>query len=286
MTELDLVRWIRARGRGIGDDCAVLPGRRGNDMLVTTDMLIEDVHFRRTDPPALVGHRALARGLSDIAAMGGVPRWCLLSLAVPEWASTAWTKRFFTGLVDLARIHKTHLVGGDTSHAKQAAADIVVIGEAPQGEALRRNGANVGDGIYVSGALGGAGARNYAPVKVEPRLMLGRFLRKRATACMDVTDGLSLDLHRLCVESGVAAVIDHPLPVAHGATLEQALYAGDDYELLFTTREELPRSYRGLPLTRVGSIVKGSAGRIGLFGLRHTPKGYDHLGTAKEPSRQ
>lgn len=287
MTELDLVRWIRARGRGIGDDCAVLPGGRGNNMLVTTDMLIEDVHFRRADPPALVGHRALARGLSDIAAMGGVPRWCLLSLAVPEWASAAWTKRFFAGLLDLAKLHKTPLVGGDTSHARQAVADIVVIGEAPRGEELRRSGARPGDGIYVSGALGGAGARNYAPVKIEPRLALGRFLRKkRATACMDITDGLSLDLHRLCVESGVAAVIDHPLPVVHGATLEQALHAGDDYELLFTAREEPPRSYRGLALTRIGSIVKGPAGRLELFGRRHTPKGYDHLGSPKERSRK
>ena len=127
MTELELVGWIRARGRGIGDDCAVLPGGRGNDLLITTDMLIEDVHFRRADPPALVGHRALARGLSDIAAMGGVPRWCLLSLAVPAWAKPAWIKRFFTGLLALAKQHRTLLVGGDTSHARQAAADIVVV---------------------------------------------------------------------------------------------------------------------------------------------------------------
>ncbi len=285
MTELDLVRWIRARGRGIGDDCAVLPGGRGNDLLVTTDMLIEDVHFRRGDPAALVGHRALARGLSDIAAMGGVPRWCLLSLAVPEWASAAWTKRFFAGLLDLAKTHRTQLVGGDTSHAKQAVADIVVIGEVAHGEELRRSGARPGDGIYVSGALGGAGARNYALVKIEPRLALGRFLRKRATACMDITDGLSLDLHRLCTESRVAAVIERPLPVAHGATLDHALHAGEDYELLFTAREESPRSYRGLALTRVGSIVAGPAGRIELFGRRHTPNGYDHLGDPRERAR-
>ena len=100
MTELGLVQWISARGKGIGDDCAVLPGGRGNDLLVTTDMLIEGVHFRRGDPAGLVGHRALARGLSDIAAMGGAPRWCLLSLAVPEWATSMWVKRFMTGLID------------------------------------------------------------------------------------------------------------------------------------------------------------------------------------------
>ncbi len=281
MTELELVRWIGARGRGIGDDCAVLPGGHGNDLLVTTDMLIEDVHFRRNDPPALVGHQALARGLSDIAAMGGEPRWCLLSAAWPEWATPAWIKRFFAGLLALAKQHRTHLVGGDTSHARQAAADIVVIGEAPHGEELRRSGAKPGDGIYVSGALGGAGVRNYAPVKIEPRLALGRFLRSRATACMDITDGLSLDLYRLCTASRAAAAVDRPLPVAKGATLEQALQSGDDYELLFTAREEPPRSHRGVPITRIGSIVRGPAGRIDLFGARHTPKGYDHLGSGK-----
>ena len=173
-------------------------------------------------------------------------------------------------------------MGGDTSHASTAAGDIVVIGEAPHGEALLRSGAQPGDGIYVSGALGGAGVRGYSPVKIEPRLGLGRFLRGRASACMDLTDGLSLDLHRLCVASRVSAVIDRPLPVAHGATLEQALHAGDDYELLFTAPGKPPRSHRGLPLTRIGSIVRGPAGRIELFGLKHSPRGYDHL--AKLPA--
>jgi len=266
VTEIELVRWIRARGKGIGDDCAVLPG----GLIVTTDMFIEDVHFRRGEPPALLGHRALARGLSDIAAMGGVPRWCLLSLAVPEWAKPAWVKRFFTGLLDLAKRYRTQLVGGDTSHAKQATADIVVIGS---DGGLLRSGARPGDGIYVSGVLGGV------PKKFEPRIALGRFLRNRATACMDITDGLSLDLHRLCTESRAAAVLDRPLPVAHGATLEKALHWGEDYELLFTAREEPPRSHRGVPITRVGTIVRGPAGRIEFFGRPHTPRGYDHLGS-------
>jgi thiamine-monophosphate kinase len=158
-----------------------------------------------------------------------------------------------------------------------------VIGEVPRGEELRRTGARPGDGIYVSGGLGAAAVRNYRPVKVEPRLALGRFLRPRATACMDITDGLSLDLHRLCMASGVAAVIDHPIPVAPGASLEQALHGGDDYELLFTARKAPPGSHRGLPITRIGSIVGGTAGRIELFGRRHVPKGYDHLRSRGKP---
>jgi len=281
VNELGLVSWIAARGKGIGDDCAILPGGRGNDLVITTDMMLEAVHFGRADPPALVGNRTLARGLSDIAAMGARPRWCLLSLAVPEWATEAWTKSFYEGLLLLAKQHRTHLVGGDLSHARAAAADIVVIGEAPRGAALLRSGARPGDGIYVSGALGAAGARKYAAAQVEPRLALGRWLRGTASACMDITDGLSLDLHRLCLASRVSAAIDRPLPVAPGATFEHALSAGDDYELLFTAPGRIAARHRGLALTRIGTITRGAPGRIELFGKPHSPRGYDHLAAAK-----
>lgn len=277
MTELGLIHWIRRRGHGIGDDCAILPGGRGQELLVTTDMLIEDVHFRRGHKPELIGHKALGRGLSDIAAMGGTPRWCLLSLALPPWASTAWTRRFYNGLLALAKRHRTKLVGGDLAHSDRLMADIVVIGEAPRSAILRRDGARPGDGIYVTGVLGAAGVRNYAPTLFEPRIATGRFLHGRASACMDLTDGLALDLHRLCLESKAAAVIDRPLPVAHGATLTQALEAGEDYELLFTAPAEPPRSHRGLPITRIGTIVRGRAGTLELFGRRLAPKGYDHF---------
>lgn len=277
MTELSLIRWIRGRGHGIGDDCAILPGGRGLELLVTTDLLIEDVHFRRAHRPELVGHKALGRGLSDIAAMGGTPRWCLLSLALPPWATAAWTKRFYNGLLALAARHRTKLAGGDLAHSNRLTADIVVIGEAPREAILRRSGARRGDGIYVTGVLGGAGVRNYAPTPFEPRLATGRFLRGRASACMDLTDGLALDLHRLCLESKLAAVIDRPLPVANGATLTQVLEAGEDYELLFTAPAEPPRSHRGLPITRIGTMVRGKPGNLELFGRRLTPRGYDHL---------
>lgn len=284
MTELGLVRWIRDRGHGIGDDCAILPpGGRGRELLVTTDLLIEGVHFRRTHQPELVGHKALGRGLSDIAAMGATPRWCLLSLALPPWATTAWTKRFYSGLLALAKRHRTKLVGGDLAHSNRLTADIVVIGEAPRTAILRRDGARPGDGIYVTGVLGAAGVANYAPTLFEPRLVTGRFLAGlRATACMDLTDGLALDLHRLCLESKAGAVIDRPLPVAHGATLTQALEAGEDYELLFTASAEPPRSHRGLPITRIGTIVSGRPGTLELFGRRLAPKGYDHFKKKKQ----
>lgn len=286
MNEIELVKWIgRQRGvEGLGDDCAILPGGRGSEILVTTDMLIEDVHFRRRHAPELVGHLALARGLSDIAAMGGIPSACLLSLALPKWTTDDWVQRFYAGLLKLARRHKTPLAGGDISHSVKLTADIVVIGECPRQWILRRGGARPGDGIYVSGGLGGAGVRKYEPVAFEPRIALGHFLSNsfanadwQITACMDITDGLALDLHRLCVESKVAAVIDRPLPVAPGATLKQALSAGEDYELLFTGDGEIPEWHEGVPLTRIGTIAKGRPGAMTLFGQPLEPRGYDHL---------
>jgi thiamine-monophosphate kinase len=269
MTELERVRWIARLGRGIGDDCAILPN--GNqDLLLTTDLFLEDVHFRREQPAGVLGHRALARGLSDIAAMGGTPRSFLVSLALGAWSSPAWMQRFYQGMLKLARKYRCDLVGGDLSHQEKVAVDIVVVGAVPRGSALRRDTARPGDAIYVSGTLGGQ------PASPEPRIPLGRYLRRRATACMDLSDGLSIDLHRLCLASRVAAVIDRPLPIAQDATLDDALGRGEDYELLFTTREPL-RFYRGLPLTRIGTIIKGRPGSVTLFGLPMKISGYDHF---------
>lgn len=270
-SELELVEWLRARGPAIGDDCAVLPspGSR-HDLLVTTDFLIEDVHFLRRHPPRRIGHRALARGLSDIAAMGGTPRWCFISLALAEWAGDRWVKSFYDGLLLLAARYATALAGGDLSRSSRVTADIVVIGIAPRGKALLRSGAKPNDAIYVSGVLGGS------PALPEPRIALGRSLRSRATACMDLSDGLSLDLHRLCRESNAAAVIDRPLPVARGATLEQALHAGEDYELLFTSPRRIG-AFQGLPVTRIGTIVDGPPGSMTLFGRPLAPGGWDHF---------
>jgi thiamine-monophosphate kinase len=194
----------------------------------------------------------------------------LVSLALADWTGACWVQRFYAGANKLARRHRCALVGGDLAHSAQAAVDIVVIGSAPRGTALRRSTARPGDAVYVSGALGGQ------PSLPEPRLELGRYLRSRATACMDLSDGLSIDLHRLCLESRVAAVIDRPIPAAPGVTLEYALHRGEDYELLFTSPRRLG-AFRGLPLTRIGTIVKGAPGKISLFGLPLAPLGYDHF---------
>ncbi|HEY1203966.1 MAG: thiamine-phosphate kinase [Bryobacteraceae bacterium] len=297
MNELELLKRIAARAPGhglalgIGDDCAIYrPRGAAEDLLFTTDMTIEGVHFRReTHPPEALGWKTLARGLSDIAAMGGTPRFCLLSLAIAPWADERWIDRFYGGLLLLARKYGVALAGGDLAHAERVACDIVVCGSVARGKALRRDGARPGDHIYVSGRLGGSalglqtssGAAWKKHLKPEPRIALGRFVREklRATACMDLSDGLSLDLYRLCQASGVAAQLDGPIPIFRGATLDQALDGGEDYELLFTVRPrvQVPRSFEGLPLARIGTIREGRPGWVEVEGRPLPPRGYDHF---------
>lgn len=274
---------------GIGDDCAIYRSRGATeDLLFTTDMLIEDVHFRRsTHKAADTGWKALARGLSDIAAMGGTPRFCLVSLALPDWADSRWVDGFYRGLLELAGRETTPLAGGDLAHAEKLSCDIIVCGAVSRGMALRRDGARPGDAIYVSGLLGGsaaglAGAPGKARrrhLRPEPRLALGRFLRTMgATACMDLSDGLSIDLHRLALASGLAAEIGEP-PRFPGATLEHALHGGEDYELLFTApaKTMVPAAHEGLPLRRIGMMRKGRPGAVRLNGSPLAPLGYDHF---------
>jgi thiamine-monophosphate kinase len=274
---------------GIGDDCAIYRPRRGEDLLFTTDFLIEDVHFRReTHPPESIGHKALARGLSDIAAMGGEPRFCLLSLALPGWAGTSWTGKFFGGLLGLAFRHRTVLAGGDLARSERLVCDIVVCGAVPKNKALHRSKARPGDEIYVSGELGASalgmvkrkGGAWHRHLRPQPRLALGRFLLEslRATAAIDLSDGLSSDLQRLCRASAVAAEIGMP-PRYRGATVAQALHGGEDYELLFTVKPgtEVPSEHDRLRLTRIGKIRKGTPGEVILSGKLLEARGYDHF---------
>jgi thiamine-monophosphate kinase len=280
---------------GIGDDCAIFRQRGATeDLVFTTDMLIEDVHFRReTHRPQDAGWKALARGLSDIAAMGAAPRFCLVSLALAPWVDAKWVDGFYRGLLRLAGREKTVLAGGDLGRAAKAMCDIVVCGSAPRGKALRRDGAHAGDAIYVSGALGGSalglsqldvkkgsGKARRRHLQPEPRIALGRFLRERvrATAAMDLSDGLSLDLHRLSLASHLSASIEAP-PLFPGASLEQALHGGEDYELLFTAgaRTKVPGAFEGLPLTRIGTMRKGRPGAVFFDDAPLARLGYDHF---------
>ena len=280
---------------GIGDDCAIYRGRGASeDLLLTTDLLIEGVHFlRSTHRAADIGHKALARGMSDVAAMGGEPSFCLLSLALPTAISAKWIDSFYSGLLELAEAHGVVLAGGDLARATQITCDIVCVGTVPRGQALLRRGAHPRDLIYVSGALGGSalglatnrGAARQRHLRPEPRVALGRYLRKvlHATAAMDLSDGLSIDLARMCQASGTSALLDHvrlfPGAVFPGATMEQALHGGEDYELLFAVRPEarVPSAFHGIPLTRIGTMLKGPEAGVLLDGKPLPVLGHDHF---------
>ncbi|HUB18719.1 MAG TPA: thiamine-phosphate kinase [Acidobacteriaceae bacterium] len=287
----------RAVRTGIGDDCAILRPKAGYEICVTTDFTLEERHFRRAwHPPESVGHRCLARGLSDLAAMGAEPLAVFLSLAVPARLPSAWVDRFLHGFLALARRHRVALAGGDTAESAAVgktrdgliAADVVAIGQAPRGRAVLRSGARPGDAIYVTGALGGAAAefaqlaktpRRFAGLTKaepghphlypEPRLEAGLRLRELAHAMIDESDGLSTDLTHVCEESDVAAVIEEALlPIDPRAAraqnpLEVALHGGEDYELLFTApaAARIPRRLAGTPVHRIGSMVRRASGK-------------------------
>jgi thiamine-monophosphate kinase len=296
--ELALIEYIQQKfasrpGRslrlGIGDDCAILSPTQGTEVLVTTDFTLEGRHFRRDwHSPESVGHRCLARGLSDLAAMGATPTAAFLSLALPSGLSRSWTERFFHGLQALADRYSVPLAGGDTAEAPGEAilADIILIGSAPAGRALRRTGARAGDLLYVTGALGGAAAEldrmragkvrlmksgsweRHPQMFPEPRIALGeRLLAKGwASGCMDLSDGLSTDLAHLCRASGVSAEVDaaalpmHPLAAKLGAAaaLQAALHGGEDYELLFAAPKaaKVPAQIAGVAVTAIGRITR------------------------------
>jgi len=314
---------------GIGDDCAVLRfaprgrrsrggergGRRGaeqvpkNDTLVTTDFTLEGIHFRRDWHSAeSVGHRCLARGLSDIAAMGGQPVAAFLSLALPRGLSQNWVSRFTHSMLNLAGRYGVTLAGGDTAESPNGIlADIVVVGTAPKGKAVLRSGARPGDRIYVSGELGGSAAalqrmqknprrklnprdylRHFFP---EPRIALGRILREKglASAMIDTSDGLSTDLAHICEESVVGAKIrSEAIPRASAGKpsrevdLQLALHGGEDYELLFTAprSKRIPSHIAGVPITLIGHITR--LRKIFLMnqrgvGVEFRPQGWEHF---------
>ena len=342
-TENEFVHWLqslavsRPKGRnpaasspggvklGIGDDAALVDVRRGHELILTADMSIENIHFTRgVHQAGAVGHRALARSLSDVAAMGGIPRYALVSLAISEQTRRAWIAGFYSGLQALARRFRVRLIGGDTAAVQGGTfIDVLVAGEVPRGKALRRSGAHPGDLVFVSGRLGlsalglrvlqsrrvgqpSLALRTKARATVprllareavqahlypEPRCVLGQFLSAHglASALIDLSDGLSLDLERLCAASRAgarlwAAEIPGPVLPEAADSLQLALHGGEDYQLLFTVPERiasrLPSRFQGKPLYRIGEIEATSGVRLVTpEGKVQTlaPGGWDHF---------
>ena len=305
MRELELVERIRAGGRlrgagvriGIGDDCAVLRLRAGEEMVVTTDFLLEGRHFLRDWHSAeSAGWRCLARGLSDVAAMGGRPVAAFLSLALPHGFDVGWVDGFLRGFRELGARFGVELAGGDTAESPGGVvADVVVVGAVKRGKALLRSGARVGDGVYVTGMLGGsaaqlerlaAGERGLRGPQTfpEPRVEVGLALARRGGvgAVMDLSDGLSSDLRRLCAASGVAVELDC-VPVAEGASETQALHGGEDYELLFSCVGRVPKRIAGVEVTRVGTVVAGAGVRF--RGEELVAAGWEHFSADEKQKR-
>lgn len=282
---------------GIGDDCAVLRPPAGHEITVTTDLLLESTHFRRDwHSPESAGHRCLARGLSDLAAMGAQPLAAFLSVAIPPHLAGQWYQRFLQGLLALAQAAGVSLAGGDTAQAPAPSggpalfvADIVLLGSVRRGKALLRSGARPGDLLYVTGALGGSAAElaamaarptafrrlrsavdGHPQIFPQARLAQGRRLAGIASAALDLSDGLSTDLTHLCQGSGVSAIVHaasipiHALATRTRDPLALALHGGEDYEVLFTAQpsERVPRSIAGVPVTCIGHITAPPSGRV------------------------
>jgi len=286
---------------GIGDDAAILRARRGEDVVVTTDALVEGVHFRfATQSPRAIGRRALAVNLSDLAAMGARPLGCLLALAAPPELPLRTLDGVLAGMLREAARHGCPLVGGNVARARETSLVITALGAVARGRALTRRGARAGDRILVTGTLGGAalelaraerGAGTLRRVPT-PRLAAGRALaRVRGVgACIDVSDGLEADLAHLLEPAGLTALLDPgriPQPPGFQAACRRlgldpdalARGGGEDYELLFTVRPGAPSAAAlarrlGVPVSEIGRAVRPTRGRQGHAA---PPRGYRHF---------
>jgi thiamine-monophosphate kinase len=269
------------------DDAALIDGPAGTQYVLTTDTIVENVHFLADDPPDQIAQKLLRVNLSDLAAKGAKPLGYLLNTALPKSRGAAWLEKFARGLATDQKEFGIVLLGGDSvATAGPITLTVTAIGTVPKGKALLRSGTRAGDGLYVSGTLGDAAlglkilkgelksrspklrrdlvARYRLP---EPRLDLGRRLIGIATAAMDISDGLVADLAHLCDASGVGAIVDAeklPLSPALRAALRadpsliaSVLGGGDDYELLFTAPPGAAKKLSRLPVTEIGRIEAG-----------------------------
>lgn len=281
---------------GAGDDCAVVRHSENGaeDLLLTTDPVISAVHFAPDTPGEAVGHKAVGRVLSDIAAMGGTARWILIDLVLTPDCPVAWIDAAYAGASALAARHGAVIVGGDTARGASIELHVFGVGSVPRGRALLRRGARPGDALLVTGSLGDSLSGRH--LSFEPRLPEGCALLEWATSCMDISDGLATDLRTLMAASGTGCTLEAPsIPVApalaalpRAEALRRALCDGEDFELLFTVPAgrcaDFLRTWAasGLtPASRIGAVT-ADAGRILLSdenGLTAPleSRGYEHF---------
>lgn len=251
-----------------GDDTAVVKApARGKQILMTADMLVEGVHFKPGTSPELIGRKALARNVSDIAAMGGVPRHALVSVAIPPRTGVMALVKLYKGLTGCAREFRVNIVGGDTVKSRCLAINVALTGEARPKDVVLRRGAASGDEIFVTGPLGRAW-KSGKDLRFKPRVEEARFLilnGLKPSAMIDISDGLAADLGHILEESGCrACLVESQIPLARGATLKEALYDGEDYELLFSLPKRKAVKLRKLDPSarrryiRIGEIQPGS----------------------------
>ena len=286
-----MVRVDRSVLVGIGDDAAIVKSHSARDLLFTTDMLIENKHFRLKEAaPYEIGWKALAVNLSDIAAMGGVPTHAVVALGLPKHLPVRFIKEMYRGMTALAKRFGVNIVGGDTNQSDKLVISVALLGAAVKGRSARRLGAKPGDVIGVSGPLGGS-YRSKKHLKFVPRLREAEFLIKnfKISAMIDISDGLSCDLHRLAEASGVGAAIEEKcVPLTkHAKTIHHALCDGEDFELLYTLPLKEARRLLKSSLNKkrrifypVGWITKKNRGvRIIQNGVEKNLKeeGYDHF---------
>ena len=316
LSEFDLIsryftRAPRHTTLAVGDDAALFSVSPGCELAASADMLVEGVHFFPDVDPQALGHKALAVNLSDLAAMGATPRWTMLSLALPD-VDTQWLEGFSRGFFALADKHGVDLIGGDTTRGPLNIS-VQIMGEVGRGRALRRDGAKIGDEIWVSGQLGDAAAAvahrrgeltlqqpafDRCRLRLDwptPRVALGLELSALAHSAIDVSDGLVGDLAHICERSGVGAKVEYSavpcsadlLPLRdHAPVMRAVLAGGDDYELCFTAAPERAAGIEALSmtldvaLTRIGRIVEGNAIIVLDAVGRPLPvkdKGFDHF---------
>jgi thiamine-monophosphate kinase len=291
---------------GVGDDAAVVAPGSG-ELVLTTDTLVEGSHFSRATSSARdLGYKAIVVNVSDVAAMAASPRYALCALTLSADVDAAWVMELFGGMREAADEYALWLVGGNLSRGSEVTVGVTVVGEVAPGRAVTRTGARAGDRVVVTGALGGSAAgRRLLTLRTAPdpeqRAAIVRHARPSArvgeaavlarhgaTAMMDISDGLSLDLSRLCESSGVGARVDvASVPVDAGATLEEALGGGEDYELLVTLPDEAAvvaaraeiREGFGVALTEIGVVTESGLIGVGADGVGRAlePRGWDHF---------